>query len=145
MLKTTACGFGSLALAGLCQQVQAGVPSTLVQRHPMFPPRAKRVSYLFQSGGPSQMDLFDYKPRLDEWHKTELPDSIRQGQRLTAMTATQESFPIARSIFRFQRRGQSGAWISELMTHLAEVAAELCFVKSMNSSWWSAGTLNSLL
>ncbi len=98
---------------------------------PHIKPRAKRVIYLFQSGAPSQMDLFDYKPELKNLRGKELPDSIRMGQRLTGMTATQTSFPVAPSKFRFARHGHSGAWISELMPHLTKVADELCFIKSM--------------
>jgi hypothetical protein len=98
---------------------------------PHFPPKAKRVIYLFQSGAPSQMDLFDYKPKLRDLRGTELPDSIRRGQRLTGMTSGQSSFPVAPSKFKFARHGKSGAWVSELMPHLAKVADELCFVKSM--------------
>jgi len=98
---------------------------------PHSAPKAKRVIYLFQSGAPSQMDLFDYKPKLDELRGTELPDSIRKGQRLTGMTSTQTSFPVAPSMFKFARHGKSAAWVSELMPHTARVADELCFVKSM--------------
>jgi hypothetical protein len=100
---------------------------------PHFTPRAKRVIYLFQSGAPSQMDLFDYKPRLKDFHGSELPDSVRMGQRLTGMTSRQASFPIAASKFRFAQHGQSGAWLSELVPHLAQVADDLCFVKSMHT------------
>src|SRR5262249_13364921 len=96
-----------------------------------FPPRAKRVIYLFQSGAPSQMDLFDYKPRLADWRGRELPASVRMGQRLTGMTATQESFPVAPSKFAFARHGHSGAWVSELLPYTAKVADDLCFVESM--------------
>jgi hypothetical protein len=95
--------------------------------------RAKRVISLFQSGAPSQLDLFDYKPTLNGIRSTELPDSIRQGQRLTGMTSSQSSFPIAPTKFAFEQRGQSGAWISELMPHLAEIADDLCFIKSMHT------------
>src|SRR5258706_13325925 len=77
---------------------------------PHFPPTAKRIIYLFQSGGPSQMELFDYKPRLADFQGQELPDSVRQGQRLTQMSATQSSFPVVPSKFQFARHGQSGAW-----------------------------------
>jgi hypothetical protein len=98
-----------------------------------FAPTAKRVIYLFQSGAPSQIDLFDYKPALEALRAKELPDSIRQGQRLTGMTATQSSFPIAPSLFRFAQHGQSRAWVSELMPHTARIVDELCFVKSMNT------------
>src|ERR1700687_242514 len=104
----------------------AGLPGL-----PHFPAKAKRIIYLFQSGAPSLMDLFDYKPKLNDLRATELPDSIRKGQRLTAMTAAQSSFPVAPSIFRFGRHGQSGAVLSELMPHLARIADKVCFVKSM--------------
>src|SRR5580693_5870060 len=91
-----------------------------------FAPTAKRVIYLFQSGAPSQLDLFDYKPALDAQRAKELPDSIRQGQRLTGMTATQTSFPVAPSLFKFAQHGQSRAWVSELMPHTAKVVDSLC-------------------
>ena len=87
---------------------------------PHFAPTAKRVIYLFQSGAPSQMDLFDYKPRLTDLAKTELPESVRMGQRLTGMSSGQASFPVAPSVFQFRRHGASGAWVSELMPHLAK-------------------------
>jgi hypothetical protein len=91
------------------------------------------VIYLFQSGAPSQMDLFDYKPGLKNAQGTELPESVRKGQRLTTMTSTQASFPIAASKFAFAQHGQSGAWLSELLPHTSRVADELCFVKSMHT------------
>ena len=120
LLKTAA---GTAALASLLD----------AQTVPDFPPTAKRVIYLFQSGAPSQIELFDYKPKLANLRATELPDSIRQGQRLTGMTATQTSFPIAPSLFSFAQYGKSGAWVSELMPHMTRVVDELCFVKSMNT------------
>jgi hypothetical protein len=98
---------------------------------PHFAPKAKRVIYLFQSGAPSQMDLFDPKPHLKDLRGTELPDSIRRGQRLTGMTATQTSFPVAPSRYKFARYGKSGAWLSELLPHTAGVADDICFVKSI--------------
>jgi hypothetical protein len=100
---------------------------------PHHRPRAKRVIYLFQSGAPSQLDLFDHKPALAGLRGKELPDSVRMGQRLTGMTATQDSFPVAPSRFRFARHGHSGAWVSELLPHTAQVADELCFIKSMHT------------
>ncbi len=100
---------------------------------PHFAPRAKRVIYLFQSGAPSQLDLFDYKPLLNRLRAQELPDSIRQGQRLTGMTATQESFPVAPSIFKFRQRGECGAWISDLLPHTAKIADKLCLVRSLHT------------
>jgi hypothetical protein len=100
---------------------------------PHFAPKAKRVIYLFQSGAPSQLELFDYKPKLVELRGTELPDSIRKGQRLTAMTATQQSFPIVPSVFKFAQHGESRAWVSELMPYTAKMADDLCFIKSMHT------------
>src|SRR5450432_1442020 len=100
---------------------------------PHFPATAKRVIYLFQSGGPSQFELFDYKPRLMEFQGAELPDSVRGSQRLTEMSATQASFPVVPSKFAFARRGQSGAWVSELLPHTAGVADRLTFIKSVNT------------
>jgi hypothetical protein len=123
-----AAGLGTAALASL---LQADESSGAMPGVPHFPPTAKRVIYLFQSGAPSQMDLFDYKPRLHDLAKTELPDSIRGGQRLTGMTSGQTSFPVAPSIFPFQQHGNSGAWVSSLMPNLAKMSDDLCFVKSM--------------
>jgi hypothetical protein len=100
-------------------------------RLPHFPPKVKRMIYLFQSGGPAQHDLFDHKPLLQKMNGEELPDSVRQGQRVTGMTAGQQSFPLAGTQFGFQQYGQSGAWLSELLPHTAEIADELCFIKSM--------------
>jgi hypothetical protein len=121
-------GLGVIALASLLDEQLLATPE---MSQPHFKPRAKRVIYLFQSGAPSQMDLFDYKPALKDLRGTELPDSIRKGQRLTGMTSTQTSFPVAPSKFRFARHGQCGAWVSELMPHLAKTVDELCFIKSM--------------
>jgi hypothetical protein len=99
-----------------------------------FPPKAKRVIYLFMHGGPSQIELFDYKPRLKKRQGTELPDSVRGSQRLTGMTSNQKTFPIVSgSQFKFQQHGKSGAWISELMPRLAKVADQLCFIKSVHT------------
>lgn len=100
---------------------------------PHFAPQAKRVIYLFQSGAPSQMDLFDHKPGLADRRGEELPDSIRQGQRLTGMTASQPSFPVAPTMFKFAQHGASGAWLSELLPHTARVADDLCFVKTVHT------------
>src|SRR3954463_11327880 len=100
---------------------------------PHFPPKAKRVIYLFQSGAPSQADLFDDKPSLEARRGIDLPDSIRMGQRLTGMTSGQKSFPVAPSIFKFARHGQSGASLSELLPHTAKVADDLCIIRSMET------------
>ena len=98
---------------------------------PHFAPKAKRVIYLFQSGGPSQLELFDYKPRLKDFAGTDLPESIRKGQRLTAMSATQAAFPTVPSKFAFAQHGQSGAWASELIPHTAAMVDKLTIVRSM--------------
>jgi len=127
----TSTGLGIAALAGLLQEdlrADGALPGL-----PHFAPKAKRVIYLFQSGAPSQMELFDHKPKLKDLRATELPESIRQGQRLTGMTATQTSFPVAPSLFQFAQHGKSGAWVSELMPHTAKIVDELCFIKSMNT------------
>lgn len=100
---------------------------------PHFAARAKRIIYLCQSGAPSQLDLFDPKPGIAARRGEELPDSIRQGQRLTGMTATQASFPIAPSMFKFAQHGNSGAWLSELLPHTAKIADKLCFIKTVHT------------
>ena len=98
-----------------------------------FAPRAKRVIYLFMHGGPSQMDLFDYKPGLKKLHGTELPASVRGTQRLTGMTSDQKSLPIASSLFSFSQHGRSGAWVSELLPHTAKMTDEMCIVRSLHT------------
>src|SRR4030088_707241 len=112
----TATGLGIAALASLLNHEAPAANAGL----PHFTPTAKRVIYLFQSGAPSQMDLFDYKPRLSDWAKQELPDSVRMGQRLTGMTSGQTSFPVAPSMFQFRQHGASGAWVSELMPNVSK-------------------------
>src|SRR5262245_26623877 len=128
-------GLGSMALASLLMDDSQGAGTSLQEGAATthFTPRAKRVIYLFQSGAPSQMDLFDHKPTLADLRATELPESIRRGQRLTGMTSKQASFPIAPSMFRFAKHGQSGALISELLPYTASVADDLCFIRSMHT------------
>ncbi|QXD22749.1 DUF1501 domain-containing protein [Opitutia bacterium ISCC 51] len=127
----TATGLGSMALGSLLNpSLFASDPA---QQFPNFTPKAKRVIYLFQSGAPSQMDLFDWKPEMRKMYDTDLPDSIRQGQRLTGMTVGQKRFPVAPTIFDFKQHGQSGAWVSELMPKVARIADKLCFIKSMHT------------
>ena len=115
--------------AGL-QDETASADASVIS-HP--PTRAKRVIYLFQSGAPSQIDLFDHKPGLANLRGADLPDSVRQGQRLTGMTSSQASFPIAPSKFKFAQHGGSGAWISDLLPHTSKMADDLCFIKSMHT------------
>ena len=100
---------------------------------PHFAPRAKRVVFLFQSGAPSQVDLFDYKPLLAERHGQEIPESVRRGQRLTTMTADQKSKPLTASPFKFARHGGSGMWVSDLLPHTAKIVDELCFVRTVHT------------
>ena len=135
-----ALGMGGLALGHLLNSTARAVLSPAganayhgLPEFPNFTPRAKRVIYLFMSGGPSQMDLFDYKPVLNKMNGQELPASVRMGQRLTTMSAFQSSLPLAGSIFKFQQHGQCGAWVSELLPHTAKVVDDLCFIKSMHT------------
>ncbi|NND09492.1 MAG: DUF1501 domain-containing protein [Saprospiraceae bacterium] len=136
-LKKSGIGLGSLALSSLVGSLGASTRTHYdfttgpVLGAPHHKPKVKRVIYLFQSGGPSQLDLFDYKPLLIKKNGEELPDSVRQGQRITGMTVGQKSFPLAGSHFTFDQYGQSGTWLSELLPHTAAIADELCFVKSM--------------
>ena len=100
---------------------------------PHFAAKAKRVIYLFQSGAPSQLDLFDYKPQLDKHHAADLPDSIRKGQRLTGMTSKQERFPVAPSTFSFAQHGKSGQWLSELLPQTAKIADRITILKTLHT------------
>lgn len=113
--------------ASPAEDANAGLP------RPHFPAKAKRVIYLFQSGAPSQIDLFDHKPGLRDRRATELPDSVRMGQRITTMTSGQKSLPVAPSLFNFARHGHSGTWLSELLPHTADVVDDLCLIKSMRT------------
>ncbi|QDV62696.1 DUF1501 domain-containing protein [Crateriforma conspicua] len=127
-----ATGIGVAALAQLLNQSDsAGAPTPGVGGGLHHPAKAKRVIYLFQSGGPAQQDLFDYKPMLNEMNGKELPSSVRGEQRLTGMSANQSSLPMAGSQFKFQQYGKSGAWLSELLPHHRNIVDDVCFVRSM--------------
>ncbi|MCA9113636.1 MAG: DUF1501 domain-containing protein [Planctomycetaceae bacterium] len=134
-LGRTATGIGTAALASLLQEgTTAAEPASGAVAGPHFRPRARRVISLFMHGGPSQLETFDEKPELERRHGTELPDSVRGDQRLTGMTSGQKSFPVVSSaMFRFRKRGNSGATVSELLPRLGDVADELCFIKSMHT------------
>ncbi|HLQ44073.1 MAG TPA: DUF1501 domain-containing protein, partial [Planctomycetaceae bacterium] len=108
-----------------------GVPGILSALHHV--PKAKRVIYLFMSGGPSHIDLFDHKPQLKEFHGQELPASIRMGQRITGMTSGQKTLPVASSAFQFAQHGQSGAWVSDLLPYIAQITDDIAIVKSLNT------------
>ncbi len=129
----TASGLGLAALANLMGEDARAAATGALPGLPHFPPTAKRVIFLFQSGGPSQIELFDYKPKLVKWQGTDLPDSIRNGQRLTGMSASQSSFPVVPSKFGFAQHGKSGAWVSDLLPHTAKIADDLTFIKSMHT------------
>ena len=128
----TAAGLGAAALGSLLNPgLFASAPGAFQRTH--FPPKAKRVINLFMAGGPSQMDLLDYKPTLETLHKTELPESIRMGQRLTGMTSGQKSFPVVKSIFKFSQHGKSGAYVSELLPHIGSIVDDICVIKTVNT------------
>jgi hypothetical protein len=127
----TTSGIGVAALTSLLEPNAFGAAA--LGGLPHFAPKAKRVIFLHQSGGPSQMDLFDYKPRLRSLQGTELPDSVRMGQRITGMTSGQSSLPVASSMFKFAQHGKSGAWVSELLPHTAKIVDDIAIIKSMNT------------
>lgn len=126
-------GLGAVALADMlpAEARAAQAPDRGVLGRPHFAPKAKRVIYLFMSGGPSQIDLLDHKPLLNQRHGEELPDSVRGGQRLTGMSGNQSSIPMVGSPFKFAQHGNSGAWMSELLPHTAGIVDDLCIVRSM--------------
>ena len=140
-LTRSATGIGLAALAELLIAETASSQSkqSNTQRTgglaglPHLKPKAKRIIYLFQSGAPSQMELFDYKPDLEKHRAQDLPASIRNGQRLTGMTSGQTQFPVAPSIFNFQQHGKSGLWLSELLPHIATLADEMCLIRSIHT------------
>mgnify|MGYP001822267317 CR=1 FL=1 len=129
----TACGPGMAALISLLNAGGVSASASHSRDGLTQTPKAKRLIYLLQSGAPSQLDLFDYKPGLVDLRGADLPDSVRQGQRLTGMTKDQAAFPVAPSMFPFQQRGASGAWVSDLLPHTAAMADDICFVKSMHT------------
>ncbi len=126
-------GLGGAALASLLPAPRATANSAIggLPTLPHFAPTAKRAIYLHMNGAPSQIDLFDYKPKMAEMFDVDLPESIRKGQRLTTMTSGQTRFPIAPSIYKFQQHGRHGAWISELLPHTAKMADDLAIVKTV--------------
>jgi uncharacterized protein (DUF1501 family) len=124
-------GIGAAALASLLQPSLSAAPGSAGLPH--FAPKAKRVIWLTQAGAPSQLDLFDYKPGLRQRYDQDLPDSVRNGQRVTGMTSGQARFPIAPSVFNFKQHGQAGHWLSELLPHTARLADDLCIIRSMHT------------
>jgi hypothetical protein len=128
LLRRGGQGIGALALASLNGLAGDGTPAL-----PHFAPKAKRCIYLHMVGAPPQMDLFDYKPKMKDYFDKDLPESIRQGQRLTTMTSGQSRFPIAPSVFKFAQHGKSGAWISELLPNVAKMADDLTIIRTMHT------------
>ncbi len=133
----SALGLGSAALATLMNDDTKAMgqraPTVGLPGVPHFAPKAKRAIYLFMAGAPSQMDMFDYKPKMADMFDVDLPESVRKGQRLTTMTSGQDRFPLAPSIYNFRQHGKSGAWISELLPHTAKVVDELAIIRSMHT------------
>ena len=133
----TACGLGAAALASLSAPRSSGAPPRRVGSLGVLPtlhfaPKAKRVIWLFQSGGPSHIDLFDYKPKLKDYNGQELPGSVRMGQRITGMTSGQKAFPCA-ARFQVRETRPVGTWVSELLPHTAKVIDDIAIVKSVHS------------
>lgn len=128
-------GIGGAALGSLLVPDLFGKidEEALTKALPHFAPKAKRIIYLFQNGAPSQLDLFDYKPKLQEMHGQDLPASIRMGQRLTGMTSNQAKFPLAGTIFKFNQYGTHRAWLSELLPYTSQVVDDLCIIKSLHT------------
>jgi len=131
-------GLGGIAVANLINPGRlaafaGGQDRGVLEGRFHVPPKAKRVIYLFMAGGPSQMETFDYKPVLNQRNGEQLPDSVRQGQRLTGMSGNQSSLPLAGSQFGFGRHGAAGTWVSNLLPHTARIVDELCIVRSMTT------------
>src|SRR6185436_10881773 len=124
-----ALAFGQL-LAGAAQRTAADSRGTIA---PHFPARAKRVIFLFQSGGPSQLELLDYKPGLKDHFDKELPDSVRMGQRITGMVSGQARLPVAPSKYGFSQCGKSGAWIGDLLPRTQQIADDICVINSLHT------------
>lgn len=132
---------GNAALGGSAALTKAAQAGTAAPRSwdgsgapgPHFAPRAKQVIYLHMVGGPPQMDLYDYKPAMNDWYDKDLPESIRDGQRLTTMTSGQARFPIAPSMFKFQQHGQCGMWVSELLPYMSKMVDDVCFMRSVHT------------
>jgi len=120
--------WGAAASSGGPQNTGIGLPGL-----PHFAPTAKRVIYLFQSGGPSHVDLFDYKPTMEKLHATELPDSVRGDQRVTGMTSKQASFPVVKPFWKMSQCGQHGTWMSDLLPYTQQIADDITIVKSVNT------------
>ena len=132
-LNIGARGMGAMGLASLAQPGMLNAAGRGAMGEPHFKPKAKRVIYLFFSGGPSHIDMYDYKPAMRNIHGIELPDSIRNGQRITGMTSGQKSFPCVAPMFEFKQHGQSGGYFSEILPNVASIADEISLIRSVNT------------
>src|SRR5882757_4128266 len=138
-LGKSAAGIGGVALASLLNPgLLSAADSPALKTHGAMPalhhaPKAKRVIWLFMADAPSQLDLWDYKPKLQEYFDKDLPESVRNGQRITTMTSGQTRFPCAPSVFKFNQHGKHGAWISELMPNVGSIADDITIVKSVHT------------
>ncbi|MED5278877.1 MAG: DUF1501 domain-containing protein [Verrucomicrobiota bacterium] len=132
-LNIGARGMGAMGLASLAQPGMLNAAGRGAMGEPHFKPKAKRVIYLFFSGGPSHIDMYDYKPAMRKIHGIELPDSIRNGQRITGMTSGQKSFPCVAPMFEFKQHGQSGGYFSEILPNVASIADEISLIRSVNT------------
>ncbi len=132
-LNIGARGMGAMGLASLAQPEMLNAAARGAMGEPHFKPKAKRVIYLFFSGGPSHIDMYDYKPAMRKIHGIELPDSIRNGQRITGMTSGQKSFPCVAPMFEFKQHGQSGGYFSEILPNVASIADEISLIRSVNT------------
>ena len=130
-LGTSAAGIGGMALTSLFNNDAAA--SDVPHQRPHFAPKAKRVIYLFQSGGPAQMDLFDYKPALKNRRGEAVPTSIYPDERKTSMSSGQKDFPVAPSIFNFSQHGESGTWMSDQLPYMSQIVDDICLIKSMHT------------
>jgi len=140
LLTRTSLGIGAVALSSLINPKLFAAALTGATTNPAgpfkaphFAPTAKRVIYLFQSGGPSHLELFDYKPKLEALYGQDLPPSVRMGQRLTGFTSGQAKLPVIPSKFPFKQAGKSGTWVSDLMPHTAKIVDDLCLIRSMHT------------
>lgn len=130
----SAMGIGAAALGSLLEKDGFGMaPAAAAPPLPHFAPKAKRVIYLLQNGAPAHVELFDYKPMLKQWHGRQIPDEVVGGRRFSTMTGGQTERPVLANITKFAQHGRSGAWVSDFMPHTAEVADDLCFIKSLHT------------
>ncbi len=134
LFAKSAMGLGGAALGSLLTRDSLALPADpAAPRLPHYAPKAKRVIYLLQNGAPSHVDLFDYKPKLKEWHGTQIPDEVVGGKRFSTMTGGQTARPVLGEITNFAQHGASGAWVSDFLPRIASISDEVCFIKSLHT------------